>query len=688
MRQIICFLLACLLAFTPSVAIQPSPALAAVSIVEINAQMYGAVGNGIHDDTTAIQSALTYLSGAGGGRLVFPQGTYLITAGLTVGTNTTLALSNSTIKRTGAQVSISATSKTGVSVENGTLDNVGVSFTSCTDSLARNLLMKNNSGTSIAVTSCTSGLIQGCSISATQNTARIIVLSGSSDWRVISNRIKNATQFNGTTANLNNGIEFLGSTKCSAIGNQVINVGGQGIIADYNSTGPVAVKQIVIADNYCEGCAQEGITVFGGSSILAEQVTISGNVCKDNQNDAIEVWQAKKVTLTGNYLDNGGIGTDGSFGLINVYQSDSVNVVGNTVLNAQWSGIGFTTSCSHCLCEGNQIKTWDTTQPAGQQIGGVNISNGSFVVVAGNTFDCDYAAYNTESGRSVVGRTLYTVAMTGTANTLGTNHNLNTTAIAGDILRSGTSTEVATSVANVTGLNYWIPLYDHTTSPVNAGRRLYLGVDGSGLRWVQESGSTIKAVDDTFAQTALGGAKTWTAAATFTNNVTINGTLTATGTSLTALDAAKVTTGSLPDARLSANVPLINGTNKFTGTNKFSNALLEGTAQTASVATPAVTIYTWVNNNDVSSEPQPALLYVGGTRVTDTQTSFADLVSVISSTNAAFTNRTFVVINSLNSGPAAARTYSIASDGSLQVAFGSGTYHIRVSALHGYAPYR
>ena len=42
-------------------------------------QDYGAVGNGIADDTTAVQAAINAVSTAGGGTVFFPQGTYLVT---------------------------------------------------------------------------------------------------------------------------------------------------------------------------------------------------------------------------------------------------------------------------------------------------------------------------------------------------------------------------------------------------------------------------------------------------------------------------------------------------------------------------------------------------------------------------------------------------------------------------------
>jgi hypothetical protein len=48
-----------------------------------NVLNYGAVGNGVHDDTTAINLAIAALNTAGKGVLYFPAGTYLVTAALT-----------------------------------------------------------------------------------------------------------------------------------------------------------------------------------------------------------------------------------------------------------------------------------------------------------------------------------------------------------------------------------------------------------------------------------------------------------------------------------------------------------------------------------------------------------------------------------------------------------------------------
>lgn len=44
-----------------------------------NVKAYGALGNGVHDDTSAIQAAINAANTAGGGTVYFPEGTYLVT---------------------------------------------------------------------------------------------------------------------------------------------------------------------------------------------------------------------------------------------------------------------------------------------------------------------------------------------------------------------------------------------------------------------------------------------------------------------------------------------------------------------------------------------------------------------------------------------------------------------------------
>ncbi len=64
----------------------------------VSVKDFGAVGDGVTDDTTAIQAAINSMSSTGG-RVFFPSGTYLVNSGITLKTRVTLegADRNSTI---------------------------------------------------------------------------------------------------------------------------------------------------------------------------------------------------------------------------------------------------------------------------------------------------------------------------------------------------------------------------------------------------------------------------------------------------------------------------------------------------------------------------------------------------------------------------------------------------------------
>lgn len=65
---------------------------------------------------------------------------------------------------------------------------------------------------------------------------------------------------------------------------------------------------------------------------------------------------------------------------------------------------------------------------------------------------------------------------------------------------------------------------------------------------------------------------TYSGAVIFSNSAnTFIGTFSGTGSSLSNLNASQLTTGTVADTRLSSNVPLLNGTQTFTGANTFTN---------------------------------------------------------------------------------------------------------------------
>ena len=72
--------------FTGGVAISLQNKLAQT----VSVKDFGAVGDGVVDDTAAIQNAIDYVSGAGGGEVYFPTGTYKTTSSLIAASNVKL----------------------------------------------------------------------------------------------------------------------------------------------------------------------------------------------------------------------------------------------------------------------------------------------------------------------------------------------------------------------------------------------------------------------------------------------------------------------------------------------------------------------------------------------------------------------------------------------------------------------
>jgi hypothetical protein len=132
-----------------------------------------------------------------------------------------------------------------------------------------------------------------------------------------------------------------------------------------------------------------------------------------------------------------------------------------------------------------------------------------------------------------------------------------------------------------TGTNYWLQVGVQTNGLTNAfvalsPRQPVLPVPYAIFA------NTASNLLGTLAAAQLSGTLPASAFAGYTNTValtnganlfngTFNGTFSGNGTNLVNLNASQLTGGTVADARLSANVPLLNGNQTFTGANIFTN---------------------------------------------------------------------------------------------------------------------
>lgn len=131
---------------------------------------------------------------------------------------------------------------------------------------------------------------------------------------------------------------------------------------------------------------------------------------------------------------------------------------------------------------------------------------------------------------------------------------------------------------------------------------------------------------------------------------------------------------------------ILNRTTFQEGTVRTENGALYNSSNQSSVSTATI-IYPWVNNNNIAVEPQSAFIMVNGVALIDANINFVDLLIVISSTSNSY-GKVLTVVSSNGYGTPSARTYTQDATGNLLCAMASGTYYVRTSALHGYAPYR
>lgn len=327
----------------------------------LDVRAFGAVGDGVTDDTTAIQNALNAVP-AGGGTVYFPPGTYLISSALAASVSGTTVLgagwgasiilgsvnqADAAILRWGGAAPAANLSNMAVlniqlkgqwstgspgllahpSSGGHTIDHVMVSgcrFFNTSQGVCTGVLFLQPGDNDLW---CVDNYLENCGgfqfsacndVVVSRNHGRnifdvFISIGANGSTRAARAVIADNKMYRDSQANPQGGsIEVGGADDVTVSGNVVIGAYGPGINC-WNQTGTQYPSHLAITGNICAQNGNNAASVGGGIRVLGGyDVTISGNTCYNNNGDGIAVQNdgtqiCTHVTITGNTCTNNGV---------------------------------------------------------------------------------------------------------------------------------------------------------------------------------------------------------------------------------------------------------------------------------------------------------------------------------------------------------------------------------------------
>jgi hypothetical protein len=254
-------------------------ALANATDVFFNVKKYGATGDGITDDTTAIKAAVTAATVALGGVIYFPSGTYIITD--------EIALTSSHRVMGDARASSIIKGMTaGKSVLTGYI-------------VASHVTLQHGTSATAAIIAATYAQIDYLILGGTNTSAALLTLSGSGVSRITNSVFNLYNAYPAISDVTTNGDAYLVITNCTigayaAFGGASFVTINRGVIANnyfvntYGGTYPCILARSVVSyarqlvinnNNFISNDAAGTVTAIRlGTLAAADQVTENGNV--------------------------------------------------------------------------------------------------------------------------------------------------------------------------------------------------------------------------------------------------------------------------------------------------------------------------------------------------------------------------------------------------------------------------
>jgi Pectate lyase superfamily protein len=393
---------------------------------------FGAVGNGIADDTAAIQSALTYINSIGGGTVFVPNGTYNISSEIQVYSNTTFTgegssstlYSLNTTRLNGvAARGTSASPFINVHIKNlsiksssvftsgvpNTNTGQGVTLVCCEQSSVENCFVSGWSDGGIFGDGCKYCYLTGNFVNATAQAIGFIAYSRNCYNNIVTNNAVTNTgtfnaihlegHFSGSSYNCyfttiadntvssayNHGINIENAQYTSCVGNTVFETG-------LITTPQLSQSPWGTSENPAPVDLRSAIFLFG-----SPYSSVVGNICNGTTNYAVIVGaNSSNSCVSGNisYNTGGGLLITDSYGVastqnvsvgINNWDIFGVDFSGNVGVSNKTLGLTFQNISQSLLPSGGKTLGW--------------YEEGQFTVTAVGSTSSGTATYSVQLGQ-------------------------------------------------------------------------------------------------------------------------------------------------------------------------------------------------------------------------------------------------------------------------------------------------
>jgi parallel beta-helix repeat protein len=306
---------------------------------QVNVKTYGAVGDGVTDDTAAFDAALKSLADAGGGTCLVPKGTYLISAsGITSHVKSGVHL----VGEGHTSILKIAAAPTGPLIwgdgNDWSIEKLALDMGDYVPSTRRPAITCRGDNWRVANCSVLRIGIIGISV------------SGGNNWTIERNHISKTVP--AQTLNACILVTKLGETRATngrvidnvCVGSGIMFWGFNSTIARNRVTGsgfgsgiftgiPINAHTLKIRDNICSGGRgfDENRTWVSGFELWSSDSIIEGNVAYDNDGGGIIIGGKKCVVIANDAYDNG-VHLPKGAGFVARYKSEDVNASGSVFI--------------------------------------------------------------------------------------------------------------------------------------------------------------------------------------------------------------------------------------------------------------------------------------------------------------------------------------------------------------------